>query len=126
MPRQPRLDLPGVPQHVIQRGNDRQPCFLREQDYRCYLSQLNDAARSHGCRIHAYVLMTNHVHLLMTPDTAGAVARTMQSQDLRGRRFKGTEVIKCRPLLLLAGLVVDRLQAFPAFSRPCAGNVRLR
>ena len=39
MPRQSRLDLPGIPQHVIQRGNNRQPCFLREQDYRCYLRQ---------------------------------------------------------------------------------------
>lgn len=44
MPRQCRLDLPGVPQHVIQRGNNRQPCFLRVQDYLCYLSQLGEAA----------------------------------------------------------------------------------
>ncbi len=65
MPRQRRLDLPGVPQHVIQRGNNRQPCFLREQDYRCYLSQLGEAAGAQGCQIHAYVLMTNHVHLLI-------------------------------------------------------------
>ena len=78
--------MPGVPQHVIQRGNNRQPCFLREQDYRCYLRQLEDAAQAHGCRIHAYVLMTNHVHLLMTPQVAGAVARTMQSL---GRRYVG-------------------------------------
>ena len=86
MPRQRRLDLPGVPQHVIQRGNNRQPCFLREQDYRCYLSQLGEAALACGCRIHAYVLMTNHVHLLMTPEAAGAVARAMQSL---GRRYVG-------------------------------------
>ena len=86
MPRQRRLDLPGVPQHVIQRGNNRQPCFLREQDYRCYLSQLGEAALACDCRIHAYVLMTNHVHLLMTPEVAGAVARTMQSL---GRRYVG-------------------------------------
>lgn len=86
MPRQPRLDLPGVPQHVIQRGNNRQPCFLREQDYRCYLTQLREAASRYGCRIHAYVLMTNHVHLLMTPDAKGAVALTMQSL---GRRYVG-------------------------------------
>lgn len=86
MPRQPRLDLAGVPQHVGQRGNNRQPCFLREQDYLCYLTQLNDAARTHGCRIHAYVLMTNHVHLLLTPAAAGAVARMMQSL---GRRYVG-------------------------------------
>lgn len=86
MPRLPRLDLPGVPQHVIQRGNNRQPCFLREQDYRCYLTQLHEAARFHGCRVHAYVLMTNHVHLLMSAEETGAVARTMQSL---GRRYVG-------------------------------------
>jgi putative transposase len=86
MPRQRRLDLPGVPQHVIQRGNNRQPCFLREQDCRCYLSQLGEAALACGCRLHAYVLMTNHVHLLMTPEVTGAVARTMQSL---GRRYVG-------------------------------------
>jgi putative transposase len=86
MPCQRRLDLPGVPQHVIQRGNNRQSCFLRDQDYRCYLSQLGDAALAQGCRIHAYVLMTNHVHLLMTPEASGAVARTMQ---YLGRRYVG-------------------------------------
>lgn len=86
MPRQRRLDLLGIPQHVIQRGNNRQPCFLREQNYRCYLSQLGEAALAQGCRINAYELMTNHVHLLMTPDATGAVARTVQSL---GRRYVG-------------------------------------
>ena len=49
MPRQRRLDLPGVPQHVIQRGNSRQPCFLREQDVQCYFRQLYEAAQAQGC-----------------------------------------------------------------------------
>lgn len=84
MPRQPRLDIAGVPQHVIQRGNNRQPCFLRPQDYRCYLQQLQESAQKHGCFIHAYVLMTNHVHLLINPSAKGAVARCMQSL---GRRY---------------------------------------
>jgi len=53
MPRHLRLDLAGEPQHVVQRGNNRQPCFLREEDYRCYLTQLGETARSHGCRITA-------------------------------------------------------------------------
>ena len=64
MARQSRLDLPGVPQHVIQRGNNRQPCFLQEQDYRFYLESLLEASKQTGCRVHANVLMTNHVHLL--------------------------------------------------------------
>ncbi len=84
MPRLPRLDIPGIPQHVIQRGNNRLPCFLLEKDYRCYLQHLGDAALKHGCLIHAYVLMTNHVHLLMTPCAAGAVSRCMQAL---GRRY---------------------------------------
>lgn len=84
MPRLPRIDLPNIPQHVIQRGNNRQPCFLQEQDYRCYLHNLGDAALKHGCLIHAYVLMTNHVHLLVSPNALGAVSRCMQAL---GRRY---------------------------------------
>jgi len=84
MPRQPRFDLPGVPQHVIQRGNNRQPCFLREQDYRIYLALLRETAIHTDCWIHAYVLMTNHVHLLMSSHTKGGISRCMQSL---GRRY---------------------------------------
>ena len=61
MPRPPRPDLADVPQHVIQPGNDRQACFFRDDDYCTYLALLREAALRHGCRVHAYVLMTNHV-----------------------------------------------------------------
>ncbi len=64
MPRRPRLNLPAAPMHVIQRGNNRQATFFADEDYRFYLECLGDAARRYACRIHAYVLMTNHVHLL--------------------------------------------------------------
>jgi len=84
MPRQPRIDLPDVPQHIVQRGNDRQPCFFTEEDYLRYLTELREIARREGCSIHAYVLMTNHVHLLMTPIAQGQVARVMQAL---GRRY---------------------------------------
>lgn len=67
MARQPRFVLPGQPQHVIQRGNNRQDIFCSESDYLFYLEKLKDAAEKHQCDIHAYVLMTNHVHLLVTP-----------------------------------------------------------
>ena len=70
MPRQPRLDMPDIPQHVVQRGNNKQPYFLRPQDYRCYLRQLHESAQKYDCLVHAYVLMTNHVHLLVTPSRA--------------------------------------------------------
>jgi putative transposase len=87
MPRPPRLDLANVPQHVIQRGNDRQPCFFREVDYIRYLQDLREAALRYRCEVHAYVLMTNHVHLLVTPCEVGAVSRMMQSVGRRYVRF---------------------------------------
>ena len=58
---------PGVAQHVIQRGNDRQACFFHEADYPHYLRDCCEAASQHGCEVHAYVLMTNHVHMLERP-----------------------------------------------------------
>ena len=79
MPRRPRIHLDGVPLHIVQRGHNRQPCFFAEADYQAYLHWLSDAARSTGCQLHAYVLMTNHVHLLVTPGDAQAVARMMVS-----------------------------------------------
>ena len=86
MARQPRLDLPGIPQHVVQRGNNRLPCFLDEADRRRYLTLLGEALLDTGCKLHAYVLMDNHVHLLSTPPEIGAVARLMQKL---GRGYVG-------------------------------------
>lgn len=84
MARLSRLDLPGVPQHVIQRGNNRQPCFVAVEDYAAYRQDLLEAARHCQCSIHAYVLMTNHVHLLVTGTKSGSVSRMMQQL---GRRY---------------------------------------
>ena len=78
MPRRPRIALPGVPLHLIQRGNNRQPCFFETDDYRTYLRWLEEYARASGCAIHAYVLMTNHVHLLLTPRTASSASELMK------------------------------------------------
>lgn len=79
MARLPRYSLPGQPQHVIQRGNNGQPIFMGGEDYLFYYECLATAAKTQGCDIHAYVFMTNHVHLLVTPHTDGAIGRTMQS-----------------------------------------------
>jgi putative transposase len=84
MARRPRLDIIGVPQHVVQRGNNRQGIFCRGEDYRFYLACLGEAARKHDCSVHAYVLMTNHVHLLATPHVPHALSLAMQ--DL-GRNY---------------------------------------
>ena len=67
MPRQPRIDLPHIAQHVVQRGNDRRPCFFQDVDCLRYFSELRELAARAGCAIHACVLMTNHVYLLLTP-----------------------------------------------------------
>jgi putative transposase len=78
MARQPRLDLPHIPQHIVQRGNNRLPCFLDDSDRLRYLQLLRESLLHTGCHLHAYVLMDNHVHLLVTPPTTGAVTRLMQ------------------------------------------------
>lgn len=76
MPRRPRITLLDVPLHIIQRGNNRQACFYRDVDYQAYLDWLHQYAVR--CHIHAYVLMTNHVHLLLTPGTDEATGDLMK------------------------------------------------
>lgn len=84
MARLSRYCLPGYPQHVIQRGNNRSPIFVAEEDYSCYRDCLLNAMQRHAADLHAYVFMTNHVHLLMTPHRPDSLARIMQSV---GRRY---------------------------------------
>ena len=84
MPRKPRMYLAGMPFHVIQRGNNRNNVFFAEKDYSNYLAYLQNACRRYCVAVHAYVLMTNHVHLLMTPENAEGISRVMQSL---GRRY---------------------------------------
>ena len=79
MARLPRFVIPGQPQHVIQRGNDRQAIFRAEEDYDYYLEKLGEAVERHHCDLHAYVLMTNHVHLLVTPHGENSIGKTMQT-----------------------------------------------
>ena len=79
MARLPRLNLAGIPQHVVQRGNNRQVSFFAEQDYAVYLDKLKDYAKKYQVNVHAFVLVTNHVHLLMTPETEKGVSQLMQS-----------------------------------------------
>jgi putative transposase len=86
MPRQPRFWYPGAVLHVVQRGNNRAPVFCNNGDRFRYLEWLLSAARAHGVAVHAYVLMTNHVHLLATGATDNAMPCMMQSL---GRRYVG-------------------------------------
>jgi putative transposase len=84
MPRPRRVVLPSVPLHIIQRGNNRVPCFAAQNDYLAYLEMLRECAFDCGCALHAYVLMTNHVHLLLSPDDDDSVSTMMQRL---GRRY---------------------------------------
>ena len=79
MPRQPRFYYPGSVLHIVQRGNNRAPVFFDTQDYFTYLQYLTQYAEEFDCAIHAYVLMTNHIHLLLTPATTDAPARLMKN-----------------------------------------------
>jgi putative transposase len=83
MPRRARLVPPNVPLHLIQRGNNRQVCFLAEQDCRAYLDWLGQYSREAGVDIHAWVLMTNHVHLLVSAQSADAPGRLMKALGQR-------------------------------------------
>ena len=90
MARLGRYFLPDQPLHVIQRGNNREATFFGEEDYARYRDWLGAAAVEYGCAVHGYVLMTNHVHLLVTPHAADSLPRTMQSLGRRYVRYVNT------------------------------------
>ncbi len=79
MPRTNRIAPIGIPVHIIQRGNNRQACFLTEQDFGAYIKWLKKYASKFNVEVHAWVLMTNHVHLLCTPRSSNAISEMMQS-----------------------------------------------
>jgi putative transposase len=78
MPRRARVSLAGVPHHIIQRGNNREACFYTERNYLIYLEWLREYAIECECAVHAYVLMTNHVHLLLTPSAKNGAGILMK------------------------------------------------
>lgn len=70
--------LPGIPAHVVQRGHNRDACFFEEENFIYYLQVLEEGMRCYGAQLHAYCLMTNHVHLLLTPQSIDSISRLMQ------------------------------------------------
>jgi putative transposase len=115
MARLPRLTLPGYPHHIIQRGNNRQAIFTTTADYQALLSLIDVHAKKFGVDVHAYVLMSNHFHLLATPQTDTGLPQMMQAvgrsyvryfNDLQGRtgtlwegRYRSTLIQTDRYLL---------------------------
>ena len=95
MPRRARLAIPDVPLHVTQRGNNRCACFMGASDRLVYMDLLVEHLGGHGIALHAYVLMTNHVHLLLTPPAADALGNAMRHVNQRyaqyfNRRYQRT------------------------------------
>lgn len=79
MPRPPRPDVPGCSHHVVQRGNNRLPCFLSDHDRRTYLLLLGQCLPRFCCDLHAYVLMDNHAHMLISPRIPNGLSKLMQT-----------------------------------------------
>src|SRR5262245_21009979 len=87
MPRLPRVFVPGCSLHIIQRGNNRGTIFLQDADRRLFLAVLGQVSTQSGVAVHAYALMSNHFHLLATPETAASMPKMMQRVGLRYVRY---------------------------------------
>lgn len=95
MPRRARMYLPGHAYHVFQRGNNREACFIENENYRNYLDLWNECSRRYGVAVHAYCLMTNHVHFLVTPEKPDSISRATRDVGSRyafyfNRRYRRT------------------------------------
>lgn len=98
MPRKPRMYMAGVPCHVIQRGNNRTPCFFSDEDYLFYLECLIEACKRYQVSCHAYVLMTNHTHLLLSPKNKEGISKVMQSLGRRYVQYINKRYMRCGTL----------------------------
>ena len=98
MARLPRYVVPGQPQHIIQRGNNRQVIFAADADYQFFRDALVEASKKHGLTVHAYVWMSNHIHLLATPESANSISK---EGTLWEGRYPATVVDSERYLLTL-------------------------
>ena len=87
MPGRARVYIPGFTYHIVQRGNNREACFFDKEGYMFYLDCLRQAMSRYGVKLHAYCLMTNHVHLLMTPEHSDSISRTMKVVCSRYAQF---------------------------------------
>ena len=87
MPRRARSYVAGLPYHIVQRGNNREVCFFEVADYRCYLDWLSLALNRYRVSLHAYVLMTNHGHFLMTPGSETGISNVMKVVGSRYARY---------------------------------------
>ncbi|MBU2539173.1 MAG: transposase [Proteobacteria bacterium] len=88
MPRQARIVIPNTPHHIVQRGHNRKTVFVSEDDYLYYCHNLTDFKKQFGCRVYAYCLMTNHVHLVVDPgEDVESIALLMKRVAGRQTRY---------------------------------------
>ena len=78
MPRRPRMYLPDLPYHIVQRGNNREACFIEPENYSYYLELWKEVSTRYDVSVHAYCLMTNHIHVLATPQEKTSISNTMK------------------------------------------------
>ncbi len=95
MPRRALSYIGGMPYHIVQRGNNRQVCFFESSDYTVYLDLWQSCSKRYGVAVHAYCLMSNHIHFLVTPDTEIGISNTMKVVGSRyaqiiNQRYKRT------------------------------------
>lgn len=98
MPRRARVTVANVPHHIIQRGNNRSACFYADEDYHQYLEWLGQYAAEKECEVHTYVLMTNHVHLLVTPKHETELAELMKCLGQRYVQYINRKYKRSRTL----------------------------
>jgi len=87
MPRRARMYIPGFPYHIVQRGNNREACFIEPENYLFYLELWKKLSKRYGVAVHAYCLMTNHIHFLVTPEDEDAISKTMKSVGSRYAQY---------------------------------------
>jgi putative transposase len=87
MPRRARHYIAGHPYHIVQQGNNRQSCFIETEDYQCYLALWEEASKRYGVSMHAYCLMTNHIHLLATPKVKESISSAMRAVGSRYAQY---------------------------------------
>jgi len=78
MPRRARMYIAGLPYHIVQRGNNREACFFEPENYQYYLELWKECSKRYGVSVHAYCLMTNHIHFLVTPENKESISRLMK------------------------------------------------
>ena len=112
MPRRTRMYVPGLAYHLVQRGNNREVCFIEPEGYAYYLELWQRKAKRYGLEVHAYCLMSNHVHFLVTPQTETSVSATMKGvgscyAQYINRRYRRTGTLWEGPVALFVWIYLQ-------------------